>query len=110
MAAGKSTPEPRGPAAGDEMLRHVQSRTARLAGGRNYRAFWRPVALVGLIGWTVVVPMLIGIALGAWIDRTWPSRYSWTLMLLTAGLGLGCYTAWMRVQDAQREGKRKDRP
>lgn len=95
---------------GEEMVRRVEERTARATGGgRNYRAFWRPVALVGLIGWTVVVPMLVGIAVGAWIDRTWPSRYSWTLMLLTAGLGLGCYSAWMRVQEAQREGKRKDR-
>ena len=59
--------------------------------------------MVGLIGWTVVVPMLIGIAVGTWIDRTWPSRFSWTLMLLVGGLGLGCVNAWTRIKDEQED-------
>jgi ATP synthase protein I len=45
--------------------------------------------------------MLAGIAVGNWIDRRWPSRYSWTLMLLVGGLLLGCVSAWNRVTDEQ---------
>jgi len=98
-------PKEKAPTPDEDMLRQVEARAARMMGGgrRSYRGFWRPVAMVGLIGWTVVVPMLIGIAIGTYIDRTWPSRYSWTLMLLTGGLGLGCYTAWGRVKDAQKD-------
>jgi ATP synthase protein I len=47
--------------------------------------------------------MLGGVALGAWIDRRWPSRFSWTLMLLVGGLLLGCVNAWMRIEHERRE-------
>ena len=40
----------------------------------------------GLIGWSVTVPTLIGAALGIWVDKHYPSTYSWTLMLLLVGL------------------------
>ncbi len=52
------------------------------------------LGMFGLIGWSVVIPTLLGIALGVWIDRTSGSPYSWTLMLMIAGLGLGCFNAW----------------
>jgi ATP synthase protein I len=59
--------------------------------------------MVGLIGWSVVLPMLAGIAAGGWIDRRWPSRVSWTLMLLVGGLGLGCVSAWHRIREDQED-------
>lgn len=64
---------------------------------------WRSVGLVGLIGWSVVLPMLAGIALGIWIDGQWPSRFSWTLMLLVAGLAAGCANAWNRIRREQED-------
>ena len=42
-----------------------------------------------MIGWSVAVPTLIGVAIGWWIDRQYPSRYSCTLMCLVIGLGRG---------------------
>ena len=49
-------------------------------------------------GWAVAIPTLIGIAIGLWIDRTWPSHYSWALMFLIIGLAVGCINAayWVR--------------
>jgi len=52
------------------------------------------LSIFGIVGWSVVIPTLIGIALGVWIDSRWPSRFSWTLMLLFGGLGCGCLNAW----------------
>jgi len=49
----------------------------------------------------VVIPTLIGTAIGLWIDRTWPSRFSWALMLLIFGVGLGCFNAWYWVKKAR---------
>jgi ATP synthase protein I len=103
-----SNPNPSGksklPAAAENMIAQVESRARmRVRTQPGYRSFWRPVATVGLIGWTVVIPMLIGIAVGTWIDRTWPSRFSWTLMLLVGGLGLGCVSAWNRIRDEQED-------
>ena len=42
--------------------------------------------MMGLIGWSVVVPTLLGAALGIWLDKHHPGKHSWTLALLVAGL------------------------
>lgn len=59
---------------------------------------WFGLGMFGIVGWSVVIPTLIGVALGVWIDHTWPSQYSWTLMLLIAGLLIGCLNAWYWVK------------
>ena len=58
---------------------------------------WFGLGMFGMVGWSVAVPTVLGIFLGVWIDLTWPSRYSWTLMLLVIGLILGCANAWFWV-------------
>jgi ATP synthase protein I len=49
---------------------------------------------MGVIGWSVVVPTLLGAALGLWLDWRYPGVCSWMLALLMAGLALGCLNAW----------------
>ena len=44
------------------------------------RGVWFGLGMFGLVGWSVAIPTLIGIATGIWIDKRWPSPYSWTLM------------------------------
>ncbi len=58
---------------------------------------WFGLGMMGLIGWSVVVPTLLGAALGLWLDRNYPGGRSWTLALLVAGLVLGCFNAWRWV-------------
>ncbi len=65
------------------------------------RSLWSGLGLFGMVGWSVIVPTLLGIALGRWIDRRWPSPYSWTLMLLLVGTVLGCWSAWYWIQQEQ---------
>lgn len=55
---------------------------------------WFGLGMMGLVGWSVVVPTLLGAALGIWIDKHHPGTHSWTLALLVAGLSLGCLNAW----------------
>lgn len=54
----------------------------------------RGLGTSGIIGWSIVVPTLLGIALGAWLDRRTASDISWTLVLLATGLVIGGVTAW----------------
>ena len=63
-------------------------------------AIWHGLSLMGIIGWTVVVPTLAGAALGVWLDKhaPAPTPMSWTLTLLLAGLVLGCIMAWVWVK------------
>lgn len=82
------------------MIREVTAKEKRVAHGNN-RWTWSSIAVLGVIGWSVTVPTLIGVALGVWIDNRWPSRFSWSLMLLLGGLLLGCVHAWMRVKGDQ---------
>ena len=55
---------------------------------------WFGLGMMGVIGWSVTVPTLLGAALGLWLDRRYPGGRSWTLALLVAGLTLGCLNAW----------------
>jgi ATP synthase protein I len=55
---------------------------------------WFGLGMIGLIGWSVVVPTLLGAALGLWLDQHYPGGRNWTLALMTAGLGIGCLNAW----------------
>ena len=50
-------------------------------------------------------PVVAGTALGLWIDARWPGGTSWTLVLMLAGVALGCANAWYWIQ---REGRRDD--
>jgi ATP synthase protein I len=68
---------------------------ARRAGGRGA---WFGVGMFGLVGWAVTIPTVLGTALGVWVDRTFPSRYSWTIMGLMAGVIWGCLNAWYWVK------------
>ena len=52
------------------------------------------LGMMGLVGWSVVVPTLLGAALGLWLDSHHAGTHSWTLALLVAGLTLGCLNAW----------------
>ena len=55
---------------------------------------WFGLGMMGLIGWSVAVPTLLGAALGLWLDQRDPGGRSWTLALLVAGLTIGCLNAW----------------
>jgi len=55
---------------------------------------WFGLGMMGLIGWSISVPTLLGAALGLWLDKYCAEQRSWTLALLLAGLTIGCFTAW----------------
>ena len=58
---------------------------------------WFGLGMMGLIGWSVAIPTLLGAALGIWLDKHYPGGRSWTLALLVAGLTIGCLNAWFWV-------------
>ncbi|MEP7244524.1 MAG: AtpZ/AtpI family protein [Gammaproteobacteria bacterium] len=79
----------------------------KLRARRNPQDVWFGLGMMGLIGWSVVVPTLAGAALGLWLDKHHPGKHGWTLALLVAGLSLGCLNAWHWVakeDKAMREG------
>ncbi len=85
--------------------REVGAQAARKLKARRdgTKSIWFGLGMSGLIGWSVTVPTLIGAAIGIWADRRYPSRYSWTLMLLLTGLIIGCLNAWHWVDSEYKE-------
>jgi ATP synthase protein I len=81
---------------GTPFSRGVGAKAARkLKAQRNSaQGVWFGLGMMGLIGWAVVVPTLLGAALGIWLDKHHPGSHSWTLMLLIIGLVIGCLNAW----------------
>ena len=63
----------------------------------EHRTVWFGLGTFGLVGWSVTIPALLGIAFGIWIDTRMPTRFSWTLMLMVLGVALGCLNAWRWV-------------
>jgi len=64
---------------------------------------WFGLGMMGLIGWSVVIPTLLGAALGIWLDERYPGKHAWTLALLVAGLAIGCLNAWHWVAKEDQE-------
>jgi len=82
-------------------------RGARLRGERNKRwlrdgdaSVVRRLSQIGVLGWMIVVPMLIGMFAGRWMDRTFQSGLFWTAPLLLLGAALGCWSAWKWMKAA----------
>ena len=90
---------------GEKARRKLQTRRNPAPG------VWFGLGMMGIIGWSVSVPTLLGAALGIWLDKHRGDTRSWTLALLVAGLGIGCFNAWFwvsRERDAMEEEDQND--
>ena len=67
------------------------------------KGVWFGLGMMGLIGWSVAIPTLIGIVIGVWIDTRYPGSISWTLTFMFAGLTIGCINAWYWVKKEQQK-------
>jgi len=76
--------------------------TRKLRARKSTQGVWFGLGMMGLVGWSVVVPTLLGAAFGLWLDKHHPGKHAWTLALLIAGLAVGCLNAWHWVE---KEGK-----
>jgi len=75
----------------------------RLKAQKAGKNVWFGFGMFGLIGWSVVVPTLLGAMLGIWLDGHHPGTHSWTLTLLIVGLFTGCGSAAHWVNKESRE-------
>ena len=64
------------------------------------RGIWFGLGMMGLVGWSVAIPTVLGIAAGVWLDSRGggPEGISWTLTGLVVGVLLGCLNAWFWIE------------
>ena len=87
---------------GSEVARRVARR--RRAEREAHRSLWFSLGLFGIVGWSVAIPTLLGLAAGLWLDARLGGRISWTLTLLGVGVAAGCLNAWYWVRQESRGG------
>ncbi len=99
----------KGPSDGTAFGREIGARAARkLKAQRDATpGVWFGLGMMGLVGWSVVVPTLLGAATGIWLDDHHPGTHSWTLGLLVIGLVIGCCNAWHWVAQEDKAMRRK---
>jgi ATP synthase protein I len=87
------------------LSREIGAKVARkLMAKRNAtQGVWFGLGMMGLVGWSVVVPTLLGAALGIWLDNRHAGNHPWTLALLFIGLTIGCLNAWYWVRKQDKE-------
>jgi ATP synthase protein I len=98
-------PEQKPAAGATKFSQQVGAKAARKLKAQRHvtQTVWSGLGMMGLVGWSVAVPTLLGAALGLWLDKHHPGEHSWTLLLLAIGLALGCFNAWHWVAKEDRE-------
>lgn len=69
-----------------------ERRRRHLAAGETSLA--RYLGQVGVLGWTIVLPALLGLFLGRWLDHRFGTGVFWSAPLMLLGLALGCWSGW----------------
>jgi ATP synthase protein I len=122
---------PHDPAPGDDQAHHeatsaedgrdeawlaqVGAQEDRLVRARRRRDFGVMFGLgvMGMVGWTIAMPALLGVVAGVWLDARYPGPPPWTLVLLLVGTGIGVIGAWgwlaREQQSIERDHPRPER-
>jgi len=97
MTAPETDPDERDPLV-QRVRRHEERDRRRQREGEPSVA--RRLAQIGVLGWIIVTPMLIGVFAGRWLDQWFGSGLFCTAPLLMIGLALGCWSAWKWMKSA----------
>jgi ATP synthase protein I len=92
------------PSNAERFLAEVKAKTDRRAREADYRdrGFWTGVGVMGLVGWSVILPAVAGAYAGILLDRALELDRIFSGLLAMAGLGLGCWNAWRMVRKVLR--------
>lgn len=61
------------------------------------RPLWKNLSMVGALGWLIVIPTLLGVAIGRWLDQTFETGILFTAALIFVGIVIGGSFAWHRM-------------
>ena len=84
------------PSEHNHLLSSVRLRAERYKRARQEGepSLGRYLAQVGVLGWTIVLPTLLAMFAGRWLDQRLGTGIFWTGPLLLLGLAAGCWAAW----------------
>jgi ATP synthase protein I len=85
----------------NEMQEAIRKRQARRKAweSEGERPLWKNLSMIGALGWLVVLPTLLGVFIGRWLDEVFASGVTFSGALTFAGACLGFYLAWRRMNE-----------
>jgi ATP synthase protein I len=63
------------------------------------RPLWKNLSMIGALGWLIVIPTLLGVLAGRWLDGLFETRVTFSGALTFVGACLGFYLAWKRMNE-----------
>ncbi len=81
----------------DAFVSEVQRDRERKEENERDKSFWISVGNMGTVGWSVSVPMVLGLLFGRWLDGRLDSGHVFLLFFMLVGLTLGCILAWRMI-------------
>ena len=102
MSGGDDRPGDTGTGGFIRELKRID-RQRRTRQERERKGVWFGLGMIGLVGWSVAVPTVLGAAAGILLDTRTDTSYSWTIMLLFAGVITGSVIAWMWISREQKK-------
>lgn len=57
------------------------------------------LGLFGIVGWSISIPTILGVALGVYLDKKFTSNVSWTITFLFLGIVIGSFNAWRWINE-----------
>lgn len=83
----------------DELRRAVRLREVRREewDKQGERSIWQNLSMIGALGWLIVTPILAGIAVGRWLDRSYETGIFFSGAFIFLGVVFGGYLAWQRI-------------
>ncbi len=64
------------------------------------RPLARNLAMIGSLGWLIVIPTLIGVLIGRWLDHAFDTGITFAAALLFVGAAIGFWLAWKQMHQA----------
>ena len=80
----------------DRLARAAQRAVKRDAAGRAdpEPSLGARLGQIGVLGWAVIVPTLLFLFLGRWLDRSFGTGIFFSAPLLMGGAAIGLWSAW----------------
>ena len=81
----------------NEKIRDELRYKASLLKQRPERHWHSNFGMIASLGGVMIIPILLGLWLGGYLDEVYPQRFSWRLSLLFVGFAWGIFNAYMWI-------------
>ena len=80
----------------NHLVQDISRKAERKLRARQTRhdSMWYGMGMMGMVGWSVAIPTVLGVAIGLWLEKQVEVSFSWTLTMLITGVVVGCLNAW----------------